>query len=129
MNTNSLWLHQIWKDSAAMNGPTVVIPGVDLSSIIPWMEPHSSDINSVISSIAGTLPSPTSTFDTVTGVANVNRPPTRRPANNIVRTRPTRRPNIRRTITTIRPVTTRPTTTRPISWDQYGRQNQLNMFN
>ncbi|KAI9554661.1 hypothetical protein GHT06_019934 [Daphnia sinensis] len=129
MNTNSLWLHQIWKDSAAMGGPTVVVPGVDLASIIPWMETNLNDIvntvkfnNSSGFPISGSLP-PTSTLPTVTGVAdvsnNLNRPPTRRPVSNAVRTRPTRRPNLRRSTTTVRPITTRPTTARPVSWDQY----------
>ncbi|XP_057375611.1 uncharacterized protein LOC130696547 [Daphnia carinata] len=131
MNTNSLWLHQIWKDSAAMGGPTVVVPGVNLANVIPWME---TDLNDLVNSntvkstnssgfpISGSLP-PTSTLPTVTGVAdvsnNLNRPPTRRPSSNAIRTRPTRRPNLRRSTTTVRPITTRPTTARPISWDQY----------
>lgn len=132
MNTNSLWLHQIWKDSAARGGPTVVVPGVDLASIIPWMEINPNDlVNSNTPSgfpISGSLP-PTSTLPTVTGVAavsnNLNRPPTRRPASNAVRTRPTRRPNLRRSTTTVRPITTRQTTARPISWDQYGRNIEI----
>jgi hypothetical protein len=112
-SANNLWLRQLWKNSAAVGGPTVFIPEVNLANIIPWMENGFDQPN------PATLP-PSTTLSTVTVVNNIDnnlsRPPTTR------RPRPTRRPITRRpSLTTVQPETTTATTPRPITFDQYGK--------
>lgn len=119
-SANNQWLHQLWKNSADAEGPTVFIPAANLVNIIPWMENGFDQHNPATSLPLEFATLPSTTLSTVTVANNIdnnlNRPPTTR------RPRPTRRPITRRpSLTTLQPVTARVTTPRPIIFDQYGK--------